>query len=143
VQGRLLNGTAEPNVFTTAAQASTDRFVHVEQHREMRVASSWITPVTETFPIPAPTPPTQLAASAGNGQVSLSWVASNGASGYRVLRATKSSGPYSAVATGVTTTGWVDRTVKNGTTYHYVVRAQNPLGTSTSSSSVSATPAGS
>ncbi|UQA60291.1 fibronectin type III domain-containing protein [Polyangium aurulentum] len=141
VQGRLLNGTAEPNVCTTAATASTDRFVHIEQHRDMRVASSWLSPVAETFPIPAPTPPTSLAATPGNAQVTLSWVASNGASGYRVLRSTKSNGPYSAVATGVLTTGWVDRNVKNGTTYHYVVRAQNALGTSVSSSSVSATPA--
>jgi hypothetical protein len=49
-------------------------------------------------------------------------------------------GPYSSVATGVLTTSWVDKTVKNGTTYHYVIRAQNPLGTSSSSSSASATP---
>lgn len=140
VQGRLLNGTPEPNVCTESADASTDRFVHIEQHSAMRVASGWITPVAETFPIPAPTPPTSLAAAAGNGQVTLTWVASNGASGYRVLRATKSNGPYTAVATGVLTTSWVDRAVKNGATYYYVVRAQNPLGTSGSSSSVSATP---
>jgi hypothetical protein len=141
VQGRFLNGTAEANVCTTAASASSDRFVHVEQHQGLRVASSWVAPVAETFPIPAPTPPTSLTAVAGNAQVSLSWEASNGASGYRVLRANKSgNGPYAAVATGVVTTSWVDKTVKNGTTYHYVVRAQNPLGTSSSSSSASATP---
>ena len=84
--------------------------------------------------------PTALQATAGNAQVTLSWSAVAGASGYNVKRATISGGPYTTIAGSVTTTGYIDSSVTNGTTYYYVVAAVNPGGESANSAQVTATP---
>jgi fibronectin type 3 domain-containing protein len=76
----------------------------------------------------------------GNGQISLSWNPSNGATGYTVKRSATSGGPYGIIATGVTITTHLDATVTNGTTYYYVVSASNIAGEGANSSEVPATP---
>src|SRR5437667_3182446 len=86
-----------------------------------------------------PTAPTNVTATAGNGQVALSWSASNGATSYNVKRSTTSGGPYTTVASP-TATNYTDTGVTNGTTYYYVVSAVNSAGESANSSRVSATP---
>jgi len=91
----------------------------------------------------APAAPTGLTATAGNGQVSLSWAASSGATSYTVKRATTSGGPYTNVATNVTTTSYTNTSLTNGTTYYYVVSASNSAGSSANSAQASATPTGS
>ncbi len=75
----------------------------------------------------APAAPTGLGAAAGNAQVSLSWTGSAGATSYNVKRSTSAGGPYTTVATGVTTTSYTNTGLVNGTTYYYVVSAVNPL----------------
>jgi fibronectin type 3 domain-containing protein len=98
---------------------------------------------TTTTPT-APATPTGLQATAGNGQVALTWTASSGATGYNVKRSTTSGSGYAAVASGqVTGTSFTDTSVANGTIYYYVVTATNTAGESASSSQVSATPVGS
>ena len=90
-----------------------------------------------------PAAPTNLAATAGNAQASLTWTASAGATSYSVLRGTTNGGPYSTtVATGLTTTSFVNTGLTNGTTYFYVARATNAAGTSGNSNQASATPTG-
>jgi hypothetical protein len=89
-------------------------------------------------------PPSSLTATAGNGQVSLSWAPSAGATSYTVKRATVSGGPYVTVACR-TGTRHVDSAVSDGTTYHYVVASaftgnRNAGGASADSSEASATP---
>src|SRR5205823_1097769 len=86
-----------------------------------------------------PGAPTNLTATAGNGQVGLSWSASSGATSYNVKRSTTSGGPYTSIASP-TTTSYTDTGVTNGTTYYYVVSAVNTAGESANSSQVSATP---
>jgi hypothetical protein len=83
--------------------------------------------------------PANLVATAGNGQVGLSWSASTGATSYSVGRATTSGGPYTTIASP-TTTSYTDTAVTNGTTYYYVVAAVNAAGTSANSTQVSAMP---
>jgi rhamnogalacturonan endolyase len=78
-------------------------------------------------------------ATAGNGQVSLSWPASSGAAGYNIQRATISGGPYTAIASGTATT-YTDTGRANGTTYYYVVSGSNTSGTGVNSAEASATP---
>jgi hypothetical protein len=80
-------------------------------------------------------------ATAGAQQVSLSWTASAGATGYNVERSTTTGGPYTKVASP-TATSYVDTGVTAGTTYYYVVAAVNASGTSGLSAQVSATPSG-
>ncbi len=86
-----------------------------------------------------PAPPTGLAATPGNAQVSLTWSAVSGATSYNVKRATVSGGPYTTVA-NVTTTSFNNTGLANGTTYYYVVSAVNGAGEGANSSQVSATP---
>jgi hypothetical protein len=55
-----------------------------------------------------PPVPTNVTATAGNGQVGLSWSASSGATNYNVKRSTTNGGPYTTIAsptTGHTDTG--------------------------------------
>jgi len=91
-----------------------------------------------------PTPPSGLKATAGNGQVSLSWSPSSGTAPitYSVYRGT-ASGNESAtpIVTGLTGTSYVDPGLVNGTTYYYKVSASNAGGTSGLSAEVSAKPA--
>ncbi|MDI3290587.1 fibronectin type III domain-containing protein [Polyangium sp. 15x6] len=137
VEGRFLNGVVNDQVCGTAATTASGTFIHVEQKREARDPLLWLTPVTRTFPIPDPTPPTSLAAAATPGRITLSWVASNGASRYEVRRSVINGGPYNAVAT-VSATSWVDTNVVSRTRYFYVVAAANSRGTSAPTSPASA-----
>jgi alpha-amylase len=87
-----------------------------------------------------PATPTGLTASPGNAQVTLSWTASSGASSYNVKRATVSGGPYTVIATNVTSLSYTNTGLVKGTTYYYVVSAVNSSGESTNSTQASATP---
>jgi fibronectin type 3 domain-containing protein len=87
----------------------------------------------------APAAPTGFLATAGNSQVSLSWNASTGATGYYVRRATVSGGPYTQIAVP-TTNSYTNTGLTNGTTYYYVVSAFNSAGQSVDSNQASATP---
>src|SRR6185369_4911627 len=95
--------------------------------------------VNATPQLAVPAVPTNLAATAGSGQVGLSWSASSGATSYNVKRSTTSGGPYTTIASP-TTTSYTDTGVTNGATYYYVVSAVNTSGESANSSQVSVTP---
>jgi fibronectin type 3 domain-containing protein len=86
----------------------------------------------------APAVVTGLAATAANAQVTLTWNASTGATGYYVKRST-TTGTETQIA-GQAGTGYTDSSVTNGTKYFYTVSAYNSYGASADSSEVSATP---
>ncbi len=88
---------------------------------------------------PPATPP-GLTATAGAGQVALSWTAVADATSYAVKRATVSGGPYVTVATR-NTADYTDTNIVSDTTYFYVVSATNVVGQSANSAEASATPA--
>jgi hypothetical protein len=77
---------------------------------------------------------TNLTATAGDSQVTLSWTAVSGATGYNVKRSTTAGGPYTTIATNVTGTTYVDKTVTNGTAYYYVVTAVDGSGNESANS---------
>ena len=89
----------------------------------------------------APSAPTGLAASVGNGSVFLTWQAAGGATSYIVGRGTV-SGSYTAVGTVTSPapTNFKDTGLTNGTTYYYVVSGTNSAGTSPESAPLAATP---
>jgi fibronectin type 3 domain-containing protein len=95
---------------------------------------------TPAAPTLIPSAPAGLVATAGNTQVSLSWTASSGASGYHVKRGTSSGGPYTQIA-APSAANYVDSGLTNGTTYYYVVSALNSAGESSNSTQASAKPA--
>jgi len=86
-----------------------------------------------------------VSATVGDGQVSLSWSISQGflgwnVSGYNIGQSTISGGPYIYTSLGNVTSS--TRTgLTNGTTYYFVVRAEDAFGNSIATSTeVSATP---
>jgi len=92
--------------------------------------------------IPIPARPGTPAAVPGANQVTLTWFAVPGATGYYVLRSTTSGTGYARLTTAspITTTSYTDTTAIDGTTYYYVVEAYNSSGASGNSPQVSATP---
>jgi murein DD-endopeptidase MepM/ murein hydrolase activator NlpD len=113
--------------------------------------------LVSAFAVAAPKPkvpsaPTGLAATAGDGQVALSWNAVANATYYTLKRSTTNGGPYAAVpgselspspspfAQGLTGTSYTNTGLANGTTYYYVVSASNSVGESVNSAQVSAKP---
>jgi fibronectin type 3 domain-containing protein/regulation of enolase protein 1 (concanavalin A-like superfamily) len=78
---------------------------------------------------PPASPPGNVVATASDSQVTLSWSPVSSATSYIVRRAITSNGAYEDLAT-VASTGYTDAGVSNGTTYYYVVSAQNAAGVS-------------
>ena len=81
-----------------------------------------------------------LTASPSNAAVLLSWSDPSGADSYMIGRSTTSGGPYTSIASGLTSTSYMDTGLVNGTTYYYVVAATNVYGVSPDSTEASATP---
>jgi hypothetical protein len=90
---------------------------------------------------PPPAAPADVVATAGNGQVTISWSAVAGAASYVVYWST-SAGVTQETGTAVSgaTSPYVHTGRTNGTAYHYVVTAVNANGESADSAEVSATP---
>ena len=148
--GNTFTGYRSPNGVTWTQQGTSQTFAMaatacvglvVTAHNSSRlntatfdnvIAPGWPT----SFPPPAPA---DLAASAGNTLAGLNWLASSNAIGYNVKRSTASGGPYTVVA-NVAATNYSDVGLTNGTTYYYVVSAQNLAGESTNSAQVGVTP---
>jgi fibronectin type 3 domain-containing protein len=88
-----------------------------------------------------PPVPGGVSASAGNGQVTVSWSASGGATSYNVFRSTTAGGEGTTpIVSGITTTSYTNTGLVNGTAYFYKVSAVNSFGASAQSAEVTATP---
>jgi endonuclease I len=91
-----------------------------------------------------PAPPTGLVATGGDGVVNLNWAdnVEPDLAGYNVFRSTVTGGPYAQLNAGlVAASAFSDATVTNGTTYFYVVTAENTIGSeSANGNEASATP---
>ena len=88
----------------------------------------------------APAAPTGVTATAGAGQVTLSWTIDPNANSYNVYRSTSPGGEGAVpVQTGVTTAFFTDTGLANGTTYYYQVTEVGPGGEGAPSTEVSAT----
>ena len=85
-----------------------------------------------------PPAPAGLAATLSNGQIALSWGAAAGATNYTVYRSSTLTGSYSALATNLTVTNYLDATLDGGAVGFYFVRAANSCGASGDSSIASA-----
>jgi len=132
-------GTSALTVITFPAQVA--RFIRVTQTGS--VSGLWWS-IHEINVVGAPgTPPdapTGLTAVPGDVRVSLTWASSSGAVGYNVKRSFASNGVYTVIATNLTTLGFTNASLVNGTTYYFVVSAMNLAGESGNSAPVGAQP---
>lgn len=87
----------------------------------------------------APATPTALTAISGETGVLLTWQDVPGEL-YTIERSTTSNGPYTTIASSVSSNVFSDSDLENGTTYYYVIVANDQFGTSNTSLQCSATP---
>jgi hypothetical protein len=83
--------------------------------------------------------PTNVTATAANGEVTLNWWTVPVATSYNVGRSVSPSGPFVVVA-NVSAPGYTDTNVVNGTIYYYVISSVDSAGAGAGSSEVSALP---
>jgi fibronectin type 3 domain-containing protein len=133
--------TATSFTDTTVVNGSTYYYVVTASNANGESAKSNEAAVSVNSESPQLPYPTNLTAAAGNQQVSLTWTAAKGASGYIVKRSTAINGAYTQIALMVTGTSYTDTTVSNGTTYYYTVSAIIGTSESNNSNSAFATPA--
>jgi hypothetical protein len=127
----LTNGT--PYTFTVVATNSVGDSAPSDPSNE-------VTPEAASNP---PSSPTDLSATGGDGQVSLEWAPSAGATGHRVYRNTADNfAGATQVGTdlGAGAGSYLDETVTNDTAYFYWVTAFNAVGESDPSVGATATP---
>lgn len=87
-----------------------------------------------------PSSPQGVGASAGDTVNTLSWSDSNGATTYNLYWSTSSGAGLSGNKIPGVSSGYVHNSLNNGTTYYYVVTAENAAGESAPSSEISGTP---
>jgi predicted alpha-1,6-mannanase (GH76 family)/fibronectin type 3 domain-containing protein len=88
----------------------------------------------------APAAPTGLTATLTNQQVVLNWTLTAGVTSYNLWRSTNSGSTYQLIASGLTTSSYVDSNVSNNLTNFYEVAATDGCGTSTNSAPASTVP---
>jgi fibronectin type 3 domain-containing protein len=98
-------------------------------------------PVASVTPVcTPPTVPGAITATAGDAQVTLSWVASTPTpASYTLQRKTGATGTYATIASP-TVASYTDASLANGTTYYYQVSSSNGSCSSTYNTEASATP---
>jgi len=102
--------------------------------------------VTSAFTATNPTPrPVAIAAKAGNARVTLTWASGGGRTGaFQIYRSTTKhvsfKKPINAKPLAKTASSYIDKKVKNGTRYYYVIRAISSRHASSSGARVSARP---
>src|SRR6266540_3987819 len=111
------------------------------------VNAGWVAGAPVSADTTPPAQPQGLVATAGDGSVSLNWTPNSDAdlAGYNLYRATTSPVPTTGTpvngSTLLTSPGYIDTGLTNGTTYYYVVVAVDNVGNaSTASAEAVATP---
>lgn len=74
-------------------------------------------------PFASVVPPAGLTAILENNHVNLTWNIVNSATGYNVKRAETADGPFTTIASNITTNSYTDTQVTPGNTYYYAVTA--------------------
>jgi N-acetylneuraminic acid mutarotase/fibronectin type 3 domain-containing protein len=142
------NGSATRHAVTTVAVTVADGKLTIDAIGGTNTKLDYVDIASGSTDTSPPAPPANVTASPGDGQVTVNWSANTepDLAGYNIYRATSSSVPLSSPLNGgslLKATSFGDSGVVNGTTYYYVVQAVDSSGNKASSSSVSATPAGS
>ena len=132
-RGSTLVATQSGTTFTDTGLVDGTTYSYTVKASNAGGDSAASSSASATPQVSAPNAPSNVQATAGNTQVSLSWSAVSGATSYKVYRGS------SLIATQSGTT-YADTGLSNGTAYSYTVKATNAGGDSVASSSISATP---
>lgn len=126
--------------YSTAYTATITTGVEDMAGNNMQADKTWSF-TTETQPTSAPSAPTGVIATAGNGQTTITWDAVTGATSYNIYWST-TAGITKGTGTKISsvTSPYIHTGRNNGTTYYYVVTAENGIGESNTSAEVSAIP---
>ena len=129
-----LVGTTTNNLFfdTTIASASTYFYVVTASNSFSESTNS-----NEAAVITLPAAPTGLTATRTGRVVSLAWNSVSSATSYNLKRAASTAGPFTAIASGVTTTNITDQVFPVGGNCFYAVSAVNAAGEGLNSAPVS------
>ncbi len=133
LNGNVRIGVLANNVVTVQGNAALNR---VYSMTAANIASAFL----QHVPVNVLPAPTNLAGTAGNAQVALTWNAVPGATGYNVKRSLTTGGPYANQSANQPGTGFTNTGLINGTTYYYVVTALSAAGESLLSNQVALTP---
>ena len=127
------------NTFTSVAITSpaTFRYVRYLSPNGSSGAVAELRFVAADLP-PIPPAPTGVIATGGDARIALSWSVGTGNS-YTVRRSLTSGGPYTVIASGLTTTSYSDMGLAQATTYYYVLTLTNAVNESAPSTQISAT----
>ena len=125
VRRSSVNGGPYTDLATTVTQGYTDSPLVNGQVYYYVVAAVGMfgTNVSAQVAATPKTAPDNLVAVGGTNQVSLTWNAMGGTTGYTIKRANVSGGPYANLATGVVVVNYVDLTAAGGRRYYYTVSA--------------------
>ena len=117
---------------TTVSTGTTYYYVVTASDASTESANS--TEASIAVLIPAPTGLTRTQSDA---TINLDWDDSTSPifASYSVYRSTTSGGPYTSIATGLTTSAYADTGLTNGTKYYYVVRAIDNVASAESANS--------
>ena len=100
---------------------------------------TWSETTSAAYPS-VPSTPTGVTVTPGYAQNVIAWNPANYALTYNIQRATAFGGPYTTIATGVTTTSYTDSGLITGVIYYYKVTAANATGSSSTTSPASGAP---
>jgi hypothetical protein len=136
-----ISGANSPTFTISSTQASDAGQYDVVVSNSAGFIVSNTASLTVNSVVTVPAAPTNLSATSGDSQLSLTWSPSSGATSYNIYRST-SSGGETLLTNGVGSTSFTDTGLSNGTTYYYQVTAVNSAGESARSGQVSAVPQG-
>jgi fibronectin type 3 domain-containing protein len=126
----------------TAINLTNDQtyYIRIQSQPPDGGSSAYSAEVSVIPAVTLPQAPTYLDVTPGNGQLSLTWTAVTGATGYRVYRRSEeASWPSEPIASPAGTL-FTDTGLVNGTKYYYIVAALNEQGAGTWSPEATGTP---
>lgn len=93
----------------------------------------------KTFNTSRPASPASIIADGSGKEIKLKWIEPVGATTYTIKRAAKAHGPYTTIAVNVKQSKFVDKQVRTGVVYYYIITASNKKGESANSYEIAST----
>jgi len=132
-------GINHTNILMSKFHAGTNT-ITVTQRRATTSTPTYVMYDYLNLELPTPAAPPIVSATAGDGQVGLTWTSMPGATGYNIRQSSNNGGPYSVIGRNVSGITFTNTGLANGTVYYFTVSATNSFGESGVSFPVSARP---